>query len=66
MARVRVVVPPPDCFTSPVPLITPEYDTALLRLKTRVPLLLTSPAIAPLVPPAPTCKVPALMVVAPA
>ena len=65
MAPDKVVAPAPDCVSAPAPLITPECVTALLRLKTSVPLLITSPAMAPDVLPSPNCKVPALRVVAP-
>ncbi len=62
---LRVVVPVPTCDRAPVPLIAPARLRSLLRLKTSVPLLVTSPTMLPEVPPLPSCKVPAVMVVPP-
>ena len=63
-------VPLPACVTAPVPLISRWKSVpcviVLLRLKESVPLLVIALLAdkEPVVPPAPTCKVPALMVVA--
>jgi hypothetical protein len=60
-----VVVPVPSCVTAPVPLITPASVIASLRLIANVALFVTFPAMLPVVPPAPTCSVPAVIVVPP-
>jgi hypothetical protein len=60
---VRVLLP--DLVTAPVPEIAPAKLTESLRLKTSVALFVTSPTIAPTVPPAPTLRVPALIAVPP-
>jgi hypothetical protein len=60
-----VVTPPPNWFTEPVPETTPPNVTASERLKARVPLSVTSPAMEPVVPPVPSCKVPAVIIVPP-
>lgn len=63
----RVVTPEPLMLTAPAPAIALAMVTLSERLKARVPLLVTAPAPRePDVPPLPICKVPALMVVAPA
>src|SRR5258706_5159275 len=67
LAPVRVTMPP-RIFRSPVPLMTLLKLKASERLRTSEPLLVTAPPRgrlpAPL-PPAPTCSVPALMIVPP-
>ena len=60
-----VVVPLPSFTTLPMPLIVLPTTTASLRLKASVPWFVTLPAIEPVVPPAPTCNVPASIVVTP-
>ena len=45
--------------------MTPEYVMALERLKVSAALLVMLPEMLPVVPPAPTLSVPALMVVMP-
>ena len=55
----------PSCTKLPVPLITPAKVTESLRSKARVPLSVTLPVMLPLVPPLPSCSVPALIVVPP-
>ena len=63
---VRVVVPAPICVTVPVPLMTLPTVSALLRLKVSAALSTTAPVPNwPVVPPFPTCNVPALIVVVP-
>ena len=62
---VRMVVPVPFCCNAPVPEMTPRRVKTSERLTASVPLLSTSPTMPPLVPPLPSCKVPALMVVPP-
>ncbi len=49
----RVRVPAPACVTDPVPEIAPEKAILSVRLKIRLPLLITSPDRLPTVPPAP-------------
>ena len=61
----KVNEPVPDFVKAPVPLIAPEKVNSSLRLKARVPLLFTLPVMLPLVLPAPSCKVPAEIVVPP-
>ena len=65
MLPLKVSAPLPDWVRLPVPLITPLRATASERLTTRAALLSTLPAMLPLAPPAPNCKLPALMVVPP-
>jgi hypothetical protein len=60
---VRVFVP--DFVTAPVPEIDPPKLTESLRSKRSVALFVTFPEIAPTVPPAPTLRVPAVIVVPP-
>ena len=64
---VSVSVPAPSFVTAPVPEIMVDTVRASLRLMANVPLLVMPlvEEIAPLVPPAPICSVPALIVVAP-
>ena len=62
---VKVSVLLADLVTAPVPLIAPVNVRSSLRLKINAPLLLTLFVMLPVVLPAPTCKVPALMVVPP-
>ena len=54
-----------EAFDFPVPLTTPAYVNESLRLKASVPLSVTSPTMLPFVPPSPSCKAPALIVVPP-
>jgi hypothetical protein len=63
----KVVVPEPTCANVPAPETTFDTVTASLRLNARVPALATVPPNGrfPVVPPPPTCNVPALIVVAP-
>lgn len=61
----KVRTPAPDFAKAPVPLIAPEKVWASLRLKAKVLLLVMLPVMLPLVLPAPTCKVPAEIVVPP-
>ncbi len=65
LAASRVVVLVPVKARSPVPLITPETVSAVERSKVSVPLLTMSPTTEPVVPPSPSWRVPALMVVVP-
>jgi hypothetical protein len=64
---VSVSVPAPFFLRAPVPEIMVDTVRASLRLIANVPLLLMPlvEEIAPLVPPAPICSVPALIVVVP-
>jgi hypothetical protein len=62
---LNVRMPAPDFVTDPVPDTTPTYVYALLRSNVRALLFVTSPAIDPVVPPAPTDNVPSLIVVPP-
>jgi hypothetical protein len=68
-APVSVVVPGPVCATVPAPEITFEKLNTLLRLNANVAPELTETALPngrfPVVPPPPTCNVPALTVVVP-
>ena len=58
-------MPGPFCWNAPMPEMTlPKVKTSE-RLIAKMPLLITLPRIDPLVPPLPSCKVPALMVVGP-
>lgn len=57
------MTPTPVCVTAPLPEITPPKLALSDRLKASVPLLATSPAMLPLVPPLPICSVPAPIVV---
>ncbi|KPC53663.1 hypothetical protein WG78_07465 [Amantichitinum ursilacus] len=65
VARLSVVMPLPFWLSVPVPVSAPDNTTASLRLIVSVPALTISPATAPVVPPAPSCSVPLLMVVTP-
>ena len=60
---MRVSVPLPFLVTEPVPLTVLEKTKSSERLMARVPLLRMFPAIEPVVPPSPSCRVPAEMVV---
>ena len=63
---VNVRVAAPNLARAPVPLMTCDRLNASERLICSVPLLLTAPVPnVPVVPPAPTSSVPALMVVLP-
>ena len=62
---VSVSVFVPDFVTAPVPEIAPPKLIESLRSKRRVALFVTFPEIAPTVPPAPTLRVPAVIVVPP-
>ena len=66
LAAVSTVAPVPFCWNAPVPEITLPKVKVSERLTAKVPLLTTVPRIDPLVPPFPSCKVPALIVVGPA
>ena len=63
---VKIVVPAPCCRSVPVPLIRLPTVITSLRLKTSAPLSVTEfvPRL-PAAPPAPICKVPAVIVVTP-
>ena len=66
-AAVRIVVPAPCCRSVPLPLIRLPTVITSLRLKTSAPLSVTLPVPRlPAAPPAPTCSVPAVIVVTPA
>ena len=66
LAPDRVNVPEPDFVSAPVPEIVAVKATSSLRLWPRVPLFtMADDASEPEVPPLPTCKVPASMVVEP-
>ena len=65
LRAVKVVLPVPACCTAPVPEIAPEKVTASDLLKARPELSITLPAIDPVVPPLPSCRMPLLMVVPP-
>ena len=60
-------MPARPCVTVPVPLMTPPTASAAsLRLKVKAALSTTAPVPSwPVVPPLPTCSVPALIVVVP-
>ena len=59
-------MPAPIWLTLPVPEMALETVSALERLNTRVPLLVVAPVPSvPVVPPSPTCSVPAEIVVVP-
>ena len=60
-----MVVPLPFCWKAPVPDMAPSKVNTSERLIANVPLSTTSPAIDPLAPPLPSCRVPALIVVPP-
>ena len=65
-APVRVSVPGPSCVSVPLPLTTCASVTASLRFTIRAPVLLIGPLpTLPVVPPVPSCSVPAAIVVAP-
>jgi len=66
LAPVSVVVPVPAWVSVPVPLIALATVRALLRLIVNAGVIDDAPApSAPVVPPLPTCSVPALIVVTP-
>ena len=58
-------MPLPMCDTVPLPLMAPAKVEASDRLKASAPLSTTLPTMLPLEPPAPNCRVPALMNVPP-
>ena len=58
-------MPVPAWVREPVPETTPPKVTLSERLKASAPLSRTLPVIEPVVPPLPTCRVPAEMVVPP-
>src|SRR5207248_2692769 len=60
-----VSVPVPAWATAPVWKMSPAKVTTSDRLKASVPLSTTLPVIDPVVPPAPSCKVPAEITVPP-
>jgi hypothetical protein len=62
---VSTVVPAPIWLMAPVPLRTPPTSSVSDRLNASAPLLTTSPAMLPVLPPLPICRVPALIVVPP-
>jgi hypothetical protein len=62
---VSTVTPVPFCCNAPVPEITLPNTNMSDRLIANVPLLSTSPTIEPTVPPSPSCRVPAAIVVPP-
>ena len=64
---MSVTLPVPACVKPPVPVIFCPTEILSLRLKARVPLLVTVAEVpnVPVVPPLPICNVPALIVVAP-
>ena len=67
LTAVTVAVPPPICEMLPVPLMTWPTDKASERLNAKVPLsvMLDEFAILPIRPPAPSVRVPAVIVVTP-
>ena len=66
LAPVSVSVPAPSLMSVPEPLIAPSNVRLPARLITSTPLFTTLPLPSvPVVPPLPTCKVPALIVVPP-
>jgi hypothetical protein len=65
LSLVKTVVPGPFCWNAPAPEIRLAKVNVSERLTAKMPLLTTSPASEPLVPPLPSCKVPALIVVGP-
>ena len=68
LLAARMVVPDPACVRLPVPVIVAPTVVTALRLKVRLALSVTAAAVPrlPVVPPLPTCNVPALIVVLPA
>lgn len=58
-------MPVPALVREPVPEIAPAKVRLSERAKARVPLVTTSPERLPVVPPLPTCRVPAEIVVPP-
>jgi hypothetical protein len=64
-AAVKIVVPAPFCWNSPLPEITPPNVNVSERLMAKVPLFVTLPTIDPFAPPSPSCKVPPVIVVPP-
>ncbi len=66
LSPARTVEPEPICSIAPAPEITPPKVSASERSKANTPALATSPTIEPVVPPAPSCKVPPLIRVPPA
>jgi hypothetical protein len=65
LLAVKIVVPVPFCWNAPVPETSPPKVKTSDRLTAKMPLLATLPTIEPLVPPSPSCKVPAEIVVPP-
>ena len=66
LAPVSVRLPAPSLVSVPVPPIALAAVRSLLRLKTSAALLVTAPEPkAPVVPPSPTCRTPAEIVVTP-
>jgi len=65
LLAVKIVVPVPFCWNAPVPEMSPRKVKTSERLTAKMPLLATLPTIEPLVPPSPSCKVPAEIVVPP-
>ena len=66
LVPLKVNAPAPSCMSTPLPEITLAMPMALLRLNTKVALLMMLPLPKlPLVPALPTCNVPASMVVVP-
>ena len=64
-AAVSTVVPVPIWLSAPEPEMTPPNVIVSLRLNASTPSFATSPTIEPEVPPSPSCKVPATIVVPP-
>ena len=60
-----VTVPGPSSSRPPLPLMSPAKATSSERLKASTPLFSTLPAIMPVVPPSPSCRVPPEMIVPP-
>ena len=65
LAPARVKVPVPCLVRLPLPLIAPPRLRASERLMIKAALLTISPLTPPEMPPLPSCKVPAVMVVVP-
>jgi hypothetical protein len=65
LSAESTVVPEPFCSTKPTPEMTPGTKKASERLKARTLSFTIFPAIEPEVPPLPSCKVPAEIVVRP-
>jgi hypothetical protein len=65
-AAISIVTPLPSCCTDPEPEIGALTDTVSDRSKTSLPFTVTAPLPSvPVMPPLPTCSVPAWMVVLP-